>query len=51
VSYGSGISRGDPPPSSHQPDYTLMGPNPITAMQGQATDVAPAIKFDKNVLR
>jgi len=28
-----------------------MGTNPITAMQGQTTDAAPAIKLDNNVLR
>jgi len=43
--------HGQPRPSSHQPDYTLMGTNPVTAMQGQTTDAAPAIKLDKNVLR
>ena len=30
-----------PRPSSPQPDYTLLGLNPITAMQGQTTDEAP----------
>ena len=43
--------HGQPRPSSPQPDYTLMGTNPITAMQGQTTDAAPAIKLDNNVLR
>jgi hypothetical protein len=43
--------HGQPRPSSPQPDYTLMGTNPITAMQGQTTDAAPVIKLDKNVLR
>jgi hypothetical protein len=43
--------HGQPHPLSPQPDYTLMGTNPITAMQGQTTDAAPAIKLDKNVLR
>jgi hypothetical protein len=33
--------HGQPRPSSPQPDYTLMGPSPITAMQGQTTDEAP----------
>jgi hypothetical protein len=43
--------HGQPRPSSPQPDYTLVGTNPITAMQGQTTDAAPAIKLDNNVLR
>jgi hypothetical protein len=34
--------HGQPRPSSPQPDYALMGTNPITAMQGQTTDAAPA---------
>ena len=36
--------HGQPRPSSHQPDYTLLGTIPITAMQGQTTDEAPARK-------
>jgi hypothetical protein len=43
--------HGQPRPSSHQPDYTLMGPNPSTAMQGQTTDAAPANGLTSNVLR
>jgi hypothetical protein len=34
--------HGQPRPSSRQPDYTLLGPDPITALQGQTTDEAPA---------
>ncbi|HKN43318.1 MAG TPA: hypothetical protein VJW23_05295, partial [Propionibacteriaceae bacterium] len=30
--------HGQPRPSSHQPDYTLLGAIPITAMQGQTTE-------------
>ena len=33
--------HGQPRPSSPQPDYTLLGLNPITAIQGQTTDEAP----------
>ena len=43
--------HGHPRPSSEQPDYTLLGPNPITAMQGQTTDEAPAKRLTQNALR
>ena len=33
------------------PIYTLMGSSPITAMQGQTTDAAPAKALTGNVLR
>src|SRR5206468_8884418 len=38
--------HGQPRPSSHQPDYTLPGPTPITAMQGQTTGEAPTETLD-----
>ena len=43
--------HGQPRPSSHQPDYTLLGTTPITAMQGQTTDEAPAKPLTQNDLR
>ena len=43
--------HGQPRPSSHQPDYTLLGTIPITAMQGQTTDEAPAKALTQNDLR
>ena len=42
---------GNPGPSSHQPDYTLLGTNPITAMQGQTTAEAPTKSLTQNDLR
>jgi hypothetical protein len=42
----STLIMGSPDPSSHQPDYTLLGPAPITAMQGQTTDEAPDQMLD-----
>ena len=43
--------HGQPRPSSHQPDYTLPGTSPITAMQGQTTDEAPTRSLTQNDLR
>src|SRR3954449_12593324 len=42
--------HGQSRPSSHQPDYTLLGTTPITAMQGQTTDEAPARSLDSKRL-
>src|SRR6476659_4678049 len=42
--------HGQPRPSSHQPDYTRLGTIPITAMQGQTTDEAPARSLDSKRL-
>src|SRR5437016_811777 len=39
------------PPSSHQSDYTLTGPNPITAIQARTTDEAPAESLTQTALR
>src|SRR5207342_15304 len=38
------------PVVSHQPDYTLLGTSPITAMQGQTTGAAPTKPLDANRL-
>jgi hypothetical protein len=43
--------HGQPRPSSHQPDYTLLGTIPITALQGQTTDEAPTKRLTQNDLR
>lgn len=43
--------HGQPRPSSHQPDYTLLGTIPIAAMQGQTTDEAPVKRLTQNDLR
>ena len=43
--------HGQPRPSSEQPDYTLQGTSPITAMQGQTTDAAPTRCLTQTALR
>jgi hypothetical protein len=47
----STLIMGSPGSSSQQPDYTLLGTNPITAMQGQTTAEAPTKSLTQNDLR
>jgi hypothetical protein len=47
----STLIMGSPGSSSQQPDYTLLGTNPITAMQGQTTTEAPPKSLTQNDLR